>query len=63
MTTKQEVEAAIYNMSGEILMGKADEKEIEKDVRLAQEHGLLELVKQEFGDINKALLEATDVQS
>lgn len=56
MKTKTDVEAMIYNMSGQILMGKATKEEIETVVGLAKKHDLLPLVKEEFGDIHKALV-------
>lgn len=49
--TKDDVKAMIYNMSGEILMGKATEESIEIVNKLAKEHDLLGLVKSEFKDI------------
>ncbi len=55
MSTKTEVEAMIYNMSGSILLGKTTEKEIETVVKLAKEHDLLPLVAKEFGDIHRIL--------
>ena len=55
MESKQDVEAMIYNMSGDILMGKASKEDIEKVVKLAEEHDLLPLVKQEFGEIHDSL--------
>ena len=53
--TKRDVEAMIYEMSAKILMSKATESEIEKVVKLAKEHDLLPLVKQEFLDIDQTL--------
>ena len=57
--TKRDVEAMIYNMSAEILMGKATREDIEKVVKLAEEHNLLGLVGQEFGDITDTFAKAT----
>ncbi len=51
VVTKRDVKAMIYNMSGDILRGEAKEEDIGKVVKLAQEHNLLELVGQEFGNI------------
>lgn len=55
--TKKDVEAEIYNMAGAILMGKATGDEIEKVVKLAKKHGLLNMVRKEFGDIQQVLQE------
>ena len=55
LSTKKEVKAAIYCLSGRILMGKATKSEIEKVTIAAEEFGLLDIVKQEFGSISKTL--------
>jgi len=48
LKTKEEVKAAIYNMSAGILTGAITEKEIEKVTKVAKKFDLLWLVKQEL---------------
>lgn len=52
---KNTVKAMIYNMSGDILLGKAKEEKVKKIIALAKEYNLLPLVKQEFGELTKTL--------
>lgn len=58
--TEDEVRAMIYNMSGEILMGKATEENIKAVVKLASENDLLDLVNAEFGEIHSAIAGAKE---
>ena len=50
-----EVEAAIYNLSGQLLLGKASEEEIKEVIKLASQHGLLPLLRQEFCSVGRSL--------
>lgn len=53
--TKDDVKAMIYNMSGQISLGKGSKEDIKEVVALAKEHNLLSLVAEEFGDITRVL--------
>ena len=53
--TNKGVEASIYNLCAEILLGKAKEEDIKTVVQLAKEHNLLSLVATEFGSIGRIL--------
>ena len=53
--TKSEAEAAIFNLSGQLLLGKVDEEEIKKIVKLAGQHDLLPLLRQEFSSVGRSL--------
>ncbi len=55
METRNDVRAMIYNLSGGILMGKTDEKEIARVYKLAKEHNLMYLVKEELQSLNLAI--------
>lgn len=55
MTDKKDVEAMIYNLSGEILMGKATKEKIKEVTELATKHGLLKLLSSELEKITATL--------
>ena len=55
LLTKTDVEAAIYIISAEILLGKATLQRIEAVYKRAQEEGLFYLVKQEVVNLDKTI--------